>query len=235
MRVLSSLILFFLIATQLSAFTVVLKSGRTVEGTLIAEDSVTIQLRDPAGTVLSFRKSTLDLQATTEANHTKSAAPASTGTVQVKPRSLPELAAQVRATRNPRIRVLTNADVDRTAPLAILTSSEEPDYSGIPEPVSVQPKEIESWLKKIASLHKQIDLLLEKQSVASAACEQSKNGLPISRPRKSHGVMVLDPLAPSGDCERLEVIRRQVEDAQARLADIQDQARKRGIPWSRLE
>ena len=235
MRVLSTLILFCLIATQACAFTVVLKSGRTVEGKLIAEDSTTIQLRDSAGIVLSFRKSTLDLQAIADANRSKSVVPVSAEPVRTRPKSLPELAAQARANRNPKTHVLTNADVDQTAPLAVLSSSEEPDYSGIPEPEVVSLKEIESWQKKIASVRKQIDSLLEKQSVASAGCEQSKNGLPISRPRKSHGVMVLDPFGKSADCERLEVIRRQLEDAQSRLADLQEQAHKRGIPWSRLE
>jgi hypothetical protein len=61
-----------LIASQFaSGFTVILKSGKKIEGTWVDENRDTIRLKDQQGTILAFRKSTLDLEAMNTASSTQ--------------------------------------------------------------------------------------------------------------------------------------------------------------------
>src|SRR5207244_10726906 len=66
---------FLLIVSNLAlGFTVVLKSGKKIEGAWLDEDRDTIRLKDEKGTILVFRKSTLDFEAMRAASRMQTSA-----------------------------------------------------------------------------------------------------------------------------------------------------------------
>jgi hypothetical protein len=75
-----------LTGTTAFSFTVILKSGKKVEGTWIAEDQSTIRVKDQKGIIISFRKDTLDLAAMSRMsrNALRSVAPAKSGEPNVR-------------------------------------------------------------------------------------------------------------------------------------------------------
>ncbi|MCI0414583.1 hypothetical protein L0222_17535 [bacterium] len=62
------LIFSFVAATSGFAFTVILKTGKRIDGTWLGEDESRIQLRDQEGTVLSIRKELIDLKSMSTAS-----------------------------------------------------------------------------------------------------------------------------------------------------------------------
>src|SRR5258705_3303000 len=50
------------------AYQVILKNGKTVEGTFVTEDSEKISVKDKDGVLLNFKKNLTDLEKTAEAN-----------------------------------------------------------------------------------------------------------------------------------------------------------------------
>ena len=68
MKILVCLLCLMAFATSGFSYTVVLKSGKKIEGTLLSEDENTLRIKDADGLTISYRKLQLDLEATRLAN-----------------------------------------------------------------------------------------------------------------------------------------------------------------------
>ncbi len=99
------LLLFFVSLTSAEGYTVVLKNGKVMTGTLISESAESVLFKDDKGTQYSLKKSSLDLEKMTEANAAP-AAPALEAAVQPES-SQPEPQPKKKA------RVYTKDDLDR--------------------------------------------------------------------------------------------------------------------------
>jgi hypothetical protein len=95
------LFIFFIAAATASAYTVVLKNGKMMNGTLISETEQSILFKDDAGVQYSLKKANLDLDKMKEANAPKMEAP-------------PPIETPVTTTEAPKkkARVYTKEDVD---------------------------------------------------------------------------------------------------------------------------
>jgi hypothetical protein len=110
-------LILFLGSPPLFAYTLVFRSGKTVQGRLIRAEADSIQIADPDGTLLSVRKDQLNWSATVAANRNEPAktepvtAPPTTVITVSRPQSLAEVAELARKNRKGTARLYTNQDV----------------------------------------------------------------------------------------------------------------------------
>jgi hypothetical protein len=119
------LIIALLFPIHASAFTIIFKSGKRMEGTLLWDDGDTLRFKDRNGVLYSLKRSALDLGAMREANPESVAKPGEKVPEKkeepaVMQSSLAEIAQRERLRRTGTARVFTDQDVDKTAPLTVI-------------------------------------------------------------------------------------------------------------------
>lgn len=110
---------------HVSAFTIIFKSGKRIEGTLLWDDGETLRFKDHNGILYSLKRSALDLSAMREANPDSVAKPGEKVSDKkeepaVMQSSLAEIAQRERLRRTGTARVFTDQDVDKTGSLAVI-------------------------------------------------------------------------------------------------------------------
>jgi len=211
-RICTFLFLVLFVTSSAFAFTVVLKSGKQIQGKLVSEDSQTLNLRDGSGVLLHFQKRTLDLDAMRSVNAIK---------IAEAQASLPA--------RKPA-RVYTDADLAR---LPELSEFSGPSETELPV-VSREPQVDESkWRKAAASLRKAKAKAELRWQTASAKCEKARETLIV--PLKKNAITFVDPSDQPADCVKAEELRSQLDESMRAWDDFTDQARKAGVPWSVLD
>src|SRR4051812_8322593 len=68
MKVAVGTLLFLFVVQTGFAYTIVMKTGKKIEGTLVSQDETTIVVKDMGGVVLSLRKVNLDVAAMDQIN-----------------------------------------------------------------------------------------------------------------------------------------------------------------------
>lgn len=226
MRVLSFLVLSFLFHSSCFAYIVVLKSGKRLVGNLLGEDATTLQLKDPSGIVLSFKKSLLNEDAMSIANANTAAE---------------EMQADQKTQTKPDVRVYKNEDVNQMPELSILesdsTESPYPEFKEEDAPgMRADPKVERSWRSRAVALQKELSRLREKKIQVEASCEQSRQNAnaQLTTPQKKP-VNILALLDRSTACKMLDEIAHQLEDAEERWIDFETEARRAEVPWQWLD
>jgi hypothetical protein len=227
MRILSFLVLTLVLNTTCFAYTVILKSGKRVQGRLIGEDRSTIQLKDQNGIVLSFKKIFLDEPAMAIANNQTKFISADSQKQGSEPRS---------------VRVYKKEDLSKMPDLSVAegdsieSSYEESEVAQDTFTVRSDSKEQRHWQSRAISLKKDLAKLREKKIQVEASCAQARQSSS-SGLTKSHRkpINMLPLLSKPAACDLLDEVTRQLEEAQERWDIFETEARRSEIPWQWLE
>lgn len=240
MRVLSFLILFSFISHFTSAHTIVLKSGKLIEGDFLGEDHSTIQIKDLLGIVLSVKKNSVDLEATRLKNSAIHQ-PESMETSQVPDgkvsKSVVQIAAENRQRRN-RGKPYTKEDLSGLPELSVIGSKDSglSDISPIEENVELPSKAELYWRKEGIALRKRLESLREKIAGVEEACNQARHNGTMRRAKPHKKIIDLLPMMDEpAVCKKQAELLRQLEETQDRWDDFEIRARRAGVPWSWLE
>lgn len=213
MRIFTFLCLVLFVTNSVSAFTVVLKSGKQIQGILLSEDSQTLNLKDSFGLTLHFQKRTLNLDEMSTLNAPQQ---------------------QNASTQRPHrsARVYTIEDLERLPELSQVSSTESAPETIVPDSHESQPDE-SKWRKAAASLRKAKAKAELRWQTAEAKCRKAQDTLIV--PLKRNSITFVDPSDQPADCMKAEELHSQLEEAVRAWDDFTDQARKAGIPWSVIE
>jgi len=236
-RVFSFLLVSFLCANFCHAYTVVLLSGKQIRGTLLGEDRITIQLRDLSGVVLSIKKSSIDLDATQQANpviKTDETPPEPIAEL-VPAKTVVDIARELRESRHGQSRLYTRADLDHVPEIS--AGEETSDEITADAKSGIESKDDEKfWRKSAADFRKELAKLRERKISAQFSCRKALE----KRDASIYGGSKRPSNLNSGfnepaECERLRAIESQLEDAEWRWEEFTERARKAEIPWSWIE
>jgi len=245
MRKVSFLLILFFFTRLAFPYTVVLKSGRQLQGDWIGEDDVSIQVKDSAGVALSFKKANLDLWQMETLNKCSGQScqkqvVARQLTTITRPQSfdqdnpLPGLAEQTRNSRTGRARVFSQADLATAPELSIIGTTEPVKSPKISE--SSSRKEERYWRQTAASLRRELSRVAEKKNSADAACSRARDNN-FGKQLKSHRAVIdmselnREPV----ECDHAREVARDFEAARLRYDDFLERARKESIPSAWVE
>lgn len=143
----TALVLLFLFASIhfVSAYTVLLKNGKKIEGIFVEENAEKILIKDKDGIVLTFRKSTLDLERMKQINteNLESDSP-SEKSIQTRP-------TQTQNTEKNTKRVFKNEDLKDLPELSIIgseSSTDAPTEEEVVEDFEDQSMDAEAFWKE---------------------------------------------------------------------------------------
>lgn len=237
MRIFSFLLVSFLCANFCQAYTVVLLTGKQINGTLLGEDRVALQLRDVSGVILSIKKSRIDFDATERSNPITTTEPPLPETAIQQPpeKTLVEIAREVRKSRSGESRIYTHADLDRAPEISVGGEVSE-EISDTPEPRTKTKDDETFWRKSAADFRKQLSKLRERKISAQFSCRKAheKRDASIYGGSK-HPSNLNSAFDEPAECERLRAIEAQLEDAEWRWEEFTERARKAEVPWSWIE
>jgi hypothetical protein len=161
------------------AYTVILKNGKTFEGTLVSDDADKITIKDKDGVVLNFKKPSVDLEKTTGANKTVPEPPKETATEQkekpAKVESLDTIAksnAQNAEKSKKPARVYTTNDLYRLRGQYPLDNSGADIQSPSPDVPSGKGMSGDEWLELTQGLLAQRKQAEQNYQQASAKCKE---------------------------------------------------------------
>lgn len=238
MKIISFLVVFFVSTHLAFPYTVILSSGKTIEGTLVGENSLTVQIKDNQGTVLSFKKSMLDLDEMSEANQVRQQEQATEITPALPiSKSLVELAEETKRSRTGFTRVYTRVDLNYVPEVSVVGSTGDvaPAVEESPHSPRMPSKEEQYWRKTARSMKKELDSLREKEAAARQSCSRAREELAYRRIELRKAPSVLKPIHEPAECERVEEITGRVQEAEFRLYEFEDRAREAGVPWEWLQ
>jgi hypothetical protein len=236
-RVFSFLLISFLCANLCHAYIVVLLSGKEIHGTLLGEDRITIQLRDVSGVVLSIKKSRIDLDATALANPVIKTDDARAEPIveQLPEKTVVDIAREVRKSRHGQSRIYTRADLDHVPEISVGDEISDELTDNVKSGAEAKDDE-KFWRKSAADFRKEISKLRERKISAQFSCRKALEKRDVSiyggSKRPSNLNSSFDEPA---ECERLRAIESQLEDAEWRLEEFTERARKAEVPWSWIE
>jgi hypothetical protein len=219
------------------AYTVVLVSGKQIQGTFLGDDTTTVQLRDLSGVVLSIKKSRIDQDATSQANPVIKTEPAVLEHFAAKPaeKTVVDIAREVRESRHGQSRVYTRADLDHVPEIS--TGEQISDEISNNVETAGKAKEDEAFWRKAASdFRKELSKLRERKISAQFSCRKAHE----KRDAAVHGgsrhpTNLNSAFDEPAECERLKAVESQLEDAEWRWEEFTERARKAEVPWSWIE
>lgn len=234
MSIPSYLILFLFTAQFACAYTVVLTSGKKIEGTLISDQQSTVVVRDSHGVLISLKKSLVDLVGTQAANKQDPAPLVSNGRESKKTPSIVEIALETKNKRKGNSKTFTASDIDNAPQISIFGQElqESSRTTKTKTPATVE----RDWQRRLLAIKKEVNRLREKQIDAQSSCDQSKEKqfarrtTPASKP-----VDLMSTYKESSQCRKLEEIENQLHEAETRLEQEQEEARRAGVSWQTLE
>lgn len=153
MRVFLYLFCLLLATFDLYAFTAILKSGKKIEGTLVAQDGTAMRLKGNDGIVLTLKKDALDLPAMVSLNGQPKEAPAaehSSAKPTSRPRSLAEIAKEAQLKRTGTAKVLTKQDIPNLPEITVIGTEKQPTIGQSPAHDKLPPKVSREGRKPIA-------------------------------------------------------------------------------------
>jgi hypothetical protein len=234
MSIPSLLILFLLISQFAFSYTVITTTGKKIQGTLISEQEVTIQIKDASGVLISFKKAMLNLEAMKIENAPSFTIPQTSQRSAKKAEpTIAELAAETRKQRKGLSRTLNMEDLESTPRLSVF-GSESSDLS--PNKKETEKQTDDHWESRIHALKKEVGHLRERKITAEASCEQTKRKQYQSRTTPNEKPSdLLATYKESSQCRKMEEISAQLSDAEERLDDLLEEARRAGVSWQVLE
>jgi hypothetical protein len=234
MSIPSYFILFLFTAQVAFAYTVVLTSGKRIEGTLVSDQQSTIVIKDSHGVLISFKKSMLDLVATSTANEQKPPSAISFERESRKrPASIVEIALETKSKRRGKARTITASDIENAPEISILGFEDQNPPNGKSKPHDSSGKE---WQRQLWFLKKEVNRLREKKIATESSCEQSKEKQYAARTTPSRKpVDLISTYSETTQCRRLAEVESQLSEAETRLENMREEARRAGVSWQSLE
>jgi hypothetical protein len=234
MSIPSLLILFLLISQFAFPYTVITISGKKIQGTLISEQEATILIKDASGVLISFKKEILDLEAMKLENapSTKMAEIPQRSKKKTEP-TIAQIAQETRKQRKGLSRALSLEDLEKTPRLSVF-GSESVDLSTNTKDAGKETND--HWESRILALKKEVNRLRERKITAEASCEQTKRKQYHARTTPNEKPSdLLATYKESSQCRKMEEISTQLSDAEVRLEDLLEDARRAGVSWRVLE
>ncbi len=227
------LLLILLIARVACGYTVILNSGKQIQGTLVSDESLTIRIKDSKGVLISFNKSRLDLIAMSAANRPPDS-PVIDRPAEIRPPDIVEIARQNKRSRTGKVRAFTQSDLDHIPEISIFGS----EYSDrLPKGDSSRSNYPDKeWQSRVWSYKKDVNRIREKRISLEESCDRSKERQRAQRTIPSRKpVDVPATYQESPECRRLSEIDRQLTEAELRLENLREEARRAGVPWQVTE
>ena len=206
------------------AYQVILKNGKTVEGTFVTEDSEKISIKDKDGVLLNFKKSLIDSEKTAEANKPVEQAP------KVEKIEPPNSTQTAPAKPKRPARVYTANDLYR------LRNSLPLDNSGAdiqqPSPDAGPSKGMtgEQWQQLTQSLLDQVHAAEQYSQEASAKCKELQGATiqtHIVVNEQNQTVNMAE--ATQQACQAAEDAKGQIESAKQAYQDAVEQAKQQNV------
>jgi len=235
MSIPSLLLLFLLIAPCVFPYTVVTTSGKRIQGRLLSDQESTILIQDASGVLISFKKELLNLEAMELENSHQASLP---GKPEEHPSkkaapSIAEVASETRKQRKGISRTLKLEDLEDTPEVSILGSESNETSTNKKTP---QKEADQRWESRIVALKKEVSHLRERKINAEATCDETKRKKYVARTTPSDKrTDLLSTYKESSQCRKLEEISTQLADAEERLQDLLEEARRAGVSWRVLE
>ena len=235
MSVLSILCFILLTAQCALGYTIILSSGKRIEGTLVSEQEDTVVIKDSQGVLLSFNRNILDLTSMKAVNDSEShSVVIPSQPARMKQPSIVQIADETKKRRTGTGRIYSEDNPQDRGTLSVMGS----DTQRMSEPKQKESSETDhrKWESQIRTLKKEVNRLREKWIVAESACEQAKEKqygertTPSQRP-----VSLMTTYKESPKCRIMNEIAAQLQEAESRLEDVREDARRAGVPWELIE
>jgi hypothetical protein len=225
----------FLITTSSFSYTVILKNGKTIEGTLVEQTDDLIVLRDASGIKMDFKKASVDLPKTEVANQKKDTPSVST----VKEESSAAQSQPSVDASKPKkpAKVLNEADIERLRKKYDLGQ-------GMISKDSVQPSEQDTDAQEEASEKSEADWKWQSIKVSNDLRQAESNyNLLNQKCQELKGITVqthilvdengrpLDMVATTKEiCDDAGQAKQDLEQAKSDRQDFEEKARQEGVP-----
>lgn len=221
-KVFLPVVVFLAMTCSISAYTVLLKNGKRVEGILVDEKGTEILIKDKDGIVLTFRKTTLDLDAMTRLNAKNDQESVDPSDEEECCEVKPEL--EKRSSSEEK-RVFTNEDLKDLPELSIMG----PDPAEIVDddiPDSLSPEAEAYWKEQTRELAIRLYEAEDNYNFMKKQCEDAQAAFAWYMLNGYWGAGA--PYDPSYVCDGAEQARTEYEHWKVRLEDFQEQARREG-------
>lgn len=223
------LFVFMTVCCTALAYTVILKNGKQVQGTFVEDKGSTIEIKDRDGVLLTFRKSTLNLDKMLEVNGGESSAPAPGPTpTQTAPQD----------TEKPRkaTKVYTNEDLKDLPELAVAGSDEPVTYpeETVAEDQPTQDKPAASfdaeayWKSQTREIGTRLRQVEGDYEYLKQQCDNAREALKYYVLNGYMGVNLAVAQDATYFCDQANQAKAELERQQKDLEDFQDHARKEG-------
>jgi hypothetical protein len=216
---------FLFLANFTFAFQVILKNGKTVEGTFVTEDSEKISIKDKDGVPLNFKKSLIDLEKTAEANKPVAETPKAE---KVEPQK-DSTAAPPAKPKKPA-RVYTANDLYRLRGSIPLDNSGADIQQPSPDAGPSKGMTGEQWQQLTQSLLDQVHAAEQYSQEASAKCKELQGATiqtHIVVNDQNQTVNMAD--ATKQACQAAEDAKGQIDSAKQAYQDAVEQAKQQNV------
>lgn len=240
-----ALLSFFLISSISFSYTVVLKNGKTVEGTLVEETSDLIVLKDNSGIRINFKKANLDLEKTKAANDKAESTPAPAKSAQTKPAASESKPDSIKSDSPKKpARVVTEADLEKLRKKydlgeglkgenSIEASDSERDF---PDVTSEQSEN--EWKSESRKTENQIHQAENSYNQLKKQCDELKSITVQTHILVDQSGQELDMAETAQQvCEDAERAREDLDQARSDRQALEDKAKQEGAPpgWIRTD
>lgn len=234
----------FLTASAAFPYTIVLKNGKSVQGTLVEETGEVIVLQDASGIRMNFKKSQVDQDKTVAANPvTKPSNSSAAEPAKNESASSGSNAAGLKTKPKTPAKVIKEEDLEKLRSKYDLgeglggTTAATPEESRM-EPPEAPEKTEEDWKKESRRLENQLRQAESSYNLLRQKCEEFK-GISI----QTHTVVdengqPLDMVEATRQvCEDAEMAKADLEDARSERETFEKEASLAGAPpgWIRTE
>jgi hypothetical protein len=207
-------------------YEIILKSGKTIQGTLVHEDDAKITIQDKDGITLNFKKSIIDLQKTAAAN-----TPAREETAV--PTREPEKTAtkeEVPAKAKKPARVYEQSDVYRLRSEYPMESGAGVQFEEGKPDTTPKGRSGEEWQQITQSLLAQIKSAEQAHQQASAKCKEFQGATIQTHTAITEEGAATDLVAAKEEiCQAAEDSKAAVDRARAEYAAAVEQARQENV------
>lgn len=241
-----ALLSFFLISSISFSYTVVLKNGKTVEGTLVEETNGLIVLKDKSGIRINFKKANLDLEKTKAANDKAESTPAPAISAETKPAASESKSDSIKSDPPKKpARVVTEADLEKLRKKydlgegltkgenSIEASESEADWSD----VSSEQSENE-WKSESRKTENQVRQAENSYNQLKKECDELKSITVQTHILVDQNGQELDMAETAQQvCEDAERAREDLDQARSDRQALEDKAKQEGAPpgWIRTD
>jgi hypothetical protein len=234
MRIVSFLFLFLTICIPAHCFTVILKNGKRIQGTLISEDEQSLQFKGQDGIFISFKKAALDFEAMENQNKSPEIAKSDPPLEHRNSISLVELARETKSNRTGRSRTLSDRDIAALPEVSVIGKADEPVLMANSPRVS--PSDEKYWRKEAQVLKEKLAGARSRKDQAIEQCSRARNNLVHQPVRHRKGeVVVLQISAEPKECAQAEEKNEALQRLEQQWNDFCERARHADVPWQWIE